>query len=128
MCGMLQLLSSAGLGGLGTFKKSLTDADVKKDVNLYKKLYEALLRTKIEYVDVFKRENVKEINTGSNNESDTILTKPEMHTYIEMVNIVFNFLHFFWIGNWKAYLEVFFEFLLYCFRLNRHNYARNLSC
>ena len=74
-CGMLQLLSSEGLGGLGTVKKALTGGDIKEGINLRKKLNEALSRTKIEYVDVFKHEAVKEINTGSNNESDTVLTK-----------------------------------------------------
>ena len=72
---MLQLLSSAGLGGLGTVKKALTGGNVKEDINLHKNLYESLLRTKIEYFDVFKHEAVKEIDTGSNNESDTVLTK-----------------------------------------------------
>ena len=74
-CDMLQLLSSAGLAGLGTVKKALTGGDVKEVINLHKKLHERLLLTKIEYVDVFKREAVKEIDTGSNNENDTILTK-----------------------------------------------------
>ena len=74
-CCMLQLLSSAGLGGLGTVKNVLTSGDTKEGSNLHKKLHEALLRTKIEYFDVFKHEAVKEIDTGSNNESDTVLTK-----------------------------------------------------
>ena len=71
---MLQLLSSAGQGGLRTVKKALTGRDVKEGMNLRRNLYEAPLRTKIEYFDVFKHEAVKEIDTG-NNESDTILTK-----------------------------------------------------
>ena len=124
-CGMLQLLSSAGLGGLGTVKNVLTSGDTKEGSNLHKKLHEALLRTKIEYFDVFKHEAVKEIDTGSNDESDTVLTilrqedKREnlenmllkgkieplrtsshgdmawfMDTYIEVVNMLLNFLHF----------------------------------
>ena len=48
-CDMLQLLSSAGLAGLGTVKKALTGGDVKEGINLHKKLHERLLRTKIEY-------------------------------------------------------------------------------
>ena len=55
-CGMLQLLSSADLGGLGTVKKALSSGDVKEGINLHKKLYAALLHTKIEYFDVFKHE------------------------------------------------------------------------
>ena len=124
-CGMLQLLSSAGLGGLGTVKNVLTSGDTKEGSNLHKNLHEALLRTKIEYFDVFKHEAVKEIDTGSNDESDTVLTilrqedKREnlenmllkgkieplrtsshgdmawfMDTYIEVVNMLLNFLHF----------------------------------
>ena len=30
-------------------------------------------------------------------------------------------------GNWNGYLQALGEFLPYCFSLNRHNYARNLS-
>ena len=35
-CGMLQLLSSADLGGLGTVKKALSSGDVKEGINLIK--------------------------------------------------------------------------------------------
>ena len=52
-CGIVQLLSSADLGVLGTVKKVLTGGDVKKGINLHK-LYEALLWTKIKYIDVSK--------------------------------------------------------------------------
>ena len=149
---MLQVLYSAGLGGLRTFKKALTGGDIREGINLHKKLYEAPLHTKIEYFDVFKHEAVKEIDTGSNNESDTVLTKQRqevsrenfenillkgkiellptsshgdmawfMDTYIEMVNMLLNFLHFLRIGSWKGYLEVLFEFLPYYFRLGEGN-------
>ena len=64
---MLQLLSSKGLGGLGTVKKALTGGDFKESINLQKKLYETLLGTKIEYFDVFKHQTFKNIDTGSNN-------------------------------------------------------------
>ena len=155
---MLQLLSLAGLGGLATVKKALTGGDVKEGINLHKKMHEALLHKKIEYFDVFKNKAIKEIDTGNNNDSDTVLTKLRqevsrinfenmllkgkidllptsfhgdmiwfMDTYIEMVNMLLNFLHFLRIWNWRGYLQVLFEFLPYCFRLNRHNYARNLS-
>ena len=50
-----------------------------------------------------------------------------LDTYIEMVDMLLNFIHPLRIGNWKGYLEVTFDFLPYCFRLNRQNYARNLS-
>ena len=49
-CSIVQLLFSAGLGGLGAVKKALTDGNVKEGINLHK-LYEALFRTKIKYID-----------------------------------------------------------------------------
>ena len=56
-CGIVQLHSSAGLGGPGTVKKALIGGDVKEGTNLHKKLYEALLRTKIKYIDASKCDN-----------------------------------------------------------------------
>ena len=50
-----------------------------------------------------------------------------MDTYIEMVDMLLDYTHFLRTGNWERYLEVLFEFLPYCFRFNRQNYARNLS-
>ena len=100
-------------------------------MNLRRNLYEAPLRTKIEYFDVFKHEAVKEIDTG-NNESDTILTKLRqevnrenfeimllkgkiqllatsshgdmawfMDTYIEMVNMFLVKIFFTLSANWE---------------------------
>ena len=37
------------------------------------------------------------------------------------------YIHFLRTDNWKGYWEVLFDFLPYCFCLNRQNYARNLS-
>ena len=51
---LVQLLSLAGLGGLGTVKKTSTGGYVKEGINLYKKLYEALSQTKTKYIDVSK--------------------------------------------------------------------------
>ena len=53
-CGIVQPLSSAGLGGLETVKKALGGGDVKEGINLHKKLYETLIRTKIKYIYVSK--------------------------------------------------------------------------
>ena len=47
--------------------------------------------------------------------------------YLEMVDMLLNFIHFLRTGNWQGYLEIIFQFLPYCFSLNRHNYARNLT-
>ena len=49
-----------------------------------------------------------------------------MNIYLEIVNMLLNFLHFLRVGNWEGYLEKIREFLPYCFSLNRHNYARSL--
>ena len=41
--------------------------------------------------------------------------------------MLLNFIHFVRTRNWEKYLEVIFEFVPFCFRLSRHNYARILS-
>ena len=48
-------------------------------------------------------------------------------SFLLMVNLLMNMIHFIRTGNWNGYMETLFEFLSYCFALNRHNYARNLS-
>ena len=140
----------------------MTGGDVKEGINIHKKLYEALLRTKIEYVDVSMcgSETVETIQVNDCNEKESQVTIDElrqrvnsenfenlilsgsieplptssnsdmgwlMDTYIEMVDMLLNYTHFLRTGNWEGYLEVLFEFLPYCFRFNRQNYARNLS-
>ena len=156
-CGVVQLLSSSGLGGLGTVKKALTGGDVKEGINLHKKLYEAILRTKIENTEItncndamvfdddsdIEKNLLKELKENVNRktfndvvQSGTIKPLPGaspgsmgwlMDVYIEMVDMLLNYIHFLRTGNWEGYLEVLFQFLPYCFRFNRHNYARNLS-
>ena len=44
-----------------------------------------------------------------------------------MVDMLLNYINFLRTGNWKGYFEVLFDFLPYCFRLNRQSYARSLS-
>ena len=158
--GIVQLLSSAGLGRLRAVKKALTSGDVKEGINFHKKLYEALLRTKIKYTDVSKCDKQNVIEVSHANKKEKYITIDElrkgvsgetfenvivsgnidslsnstpgdmgwlMDTYIEMVNMLLNYVHFLRTGNWKGYLEVFFDFLPYYFRLSRQNYARTLS-
>ena len=48
-------------------------------------------------------------------------------SFLQMVDLLMNMIHFTRTGNWDGYMETLFEFLPYCFALNRHNYARNLS-
>ena len=50
-CDLTQLLPSAGLVGMGTIEKYLSGGDVKEGIILHKKLFEALMRTKIEYIE-----------------------------------------------------------------------------
>ena len=45
-----------------------------------------------------------------------------------MIDLLLNLLFFQRTDNWKGYLEAIHTFLPWCFALNRHNYARNLSC
>ena len=45
-----------------------------------------------------------------------------------MIDLLLNLLFFQRTDTWKGYLEAIHTFLPWCFALNRHNYARNLSC
>ena len=147
--GFIQVLSAAGLGGLGSVKKALKGGDVNEGINLHKKMFEAVIRTKIQHLNSlndFKIETASDVfeifKTNMNSDSlksvldaGIVQKLPEMtdgmawfmDLYLEMVDMLLNFIHFLRTGNWMGYLEVIFQFLPYCFRLNRHNYARNLS-
>ena len=48
-------------------------------------------------------------------------------SFLEMVHLLLNVIHFQRCGNWDGLLETMFDFLPYCFGLNRNKYARNLS-
>ena len=49
-CGIIELLSAAGLVGKGTIKRNLKGGDKKEGILLHKKLFEALLRHKVAYI------------------------------------------------------------------------------
>ena len=49
-----------------------------------------------------------------------------IETYLDMVDMLLNVIHFQRVGNWNGYLQAIKKFLPYCFACNRHNYARNL--
>ena len=147
--GLVQLLSAAGLGGMGTVKKALKGGDVNEGIHLHKKLFESILRFKIKHLTSLSENIADELDQIISNmkeninndalqrvlESEIVAPLPTMtgdmacfvDVYLEMVDMMLNFVHFLRTGNWKGYLEVIFQFLPYCFRLNRHNYARNLS-
>ena len=48
-------------------------------------------------------------------------------SFLDMVNLLLNVIHFQRTSIWDGYLEVIYQFLPYCFALNRNKYARNLS-
>ena len=50
-----------------------------------------------------------------------------MDSLLSMIDLLLNLIFFQRTGNWKDYLEAIHTFLPWCFALNRHNYARNLS-
>ena len=125
---IVQLLALAGFGGLATVREALTGGYLKEGINLNKKLYEALLRTKIKYIDVSKCDEWKVVEVGHTNKKEKYITIGElrkvvsretfenvivcgkiellsdlasgdmewlMDTFIEMVDMLFNYIHFF---------------------------------
>ena len=50
-----------------------------------------------------------------------------MDSFIEMVDLLLNMIHFQRTGNFEGFPETIHQFLPWCFGLNRHNYARNMS-
>ena len=148
-CGFVQLLSASGLGGMDTIKKALSGGDVKDVNELNKKLFEATMRYKLEYdnsciENLRCSENEEQLNSRldemANNldfesvyaafeyakETKTIKPIGDMgkllQIYLDMVDLMLNCIHF--LRIWEIVICL---FLSYCFRLNRHNYARDLS-
>ena len=76
-CVLVQLRSSSGLGGLGNVKKALIVGDVKEGINFYKKLHEALIRTKIKYIDVSigDERNVVDLSQANKKEKNITINK-----------------------------------------------------
>ena len=52
--GPIELLSEAGVGSEGTIKAGLSGFNFKQGIRYYNLLFEALLRSKITYLDDFK--------------------------------------------------------------------------
>ena len=151
-CGMIELLAEVAVGTEGTIRAAMKGGDVKEGIRYYKILYEAFLRSKIDYIaskaetSVGKDESFEELLTKACTELTPesikeILAHPAMKTlqslngdmskwvesFIEMVNLLLNIIHFQRVGNWEGYLQALHEFLPWCFALNRQNYARDLS-
>ena len=148
---MIEILSSSGPGGESSIAYALKGGIVKFDTHLHKKLYEALIRTKIN--DLLKTDEQTKINVENFKPTVTSLRVyiceqnlkaligdpnfqplPKLQgdmsewveSYLEMVDLL-NIIHFQRIGNWEGYLQCLNEFLPYCFACNRHKYARNMS-
>ena len=125
-------------------------SDVKFGIRCYKILFEAILRTKIEFI----MENVTEFcelplfnnlktanlcNAGVCSEKVESIINVNilptldgnmakwMDSLLRMIDLLLNLIFFQRKGNWKSYLETIHTFLPWCFALNQHNYARNLS-
>ena len=138
------------MGGMGTIKKLLKGSDVKQGIELHKKLFEALLRTKIDFllanensfIDNDLRKDLDNV-IGNLSIQSVELAERKIHVkqipqasgdmgklmeiYLEMVNLMLNFIHSTRSGNWEGFLEACHEFLPYWFRLNRNKYAKDLS-
>ena len=149
-CGIIELLSAADLEGKVTIKRNLKGVGVKERILLHKKLFEALLRHEVAYIqNQCLDESEDAVFTSLLDKLQTIITYETvdsmihyyrhkafptlngavaafMNIYLEMVNVFLNVLHFLRVGNWEGYLKTIREFLPRCFSLNRHNYARSL--
>ena len=150
-CGIIKLLSSAGLGGKGTIKRNFKGGDIKEGILQHIKLFEALLRHKVAYIqNQCPDESEDAVFTSLLDKLQTIITyetaDPVIHycrhktlptlngamaafmnIYLEMVDILFNFLHFLCGRNWEGYLKTIHNFLPYCFSFNQYNYVQSLS-
>ena len=151
---MIELLVEAGVGTEGTIRAAMKGWDTKEGIRFYKILNEAFVRTKIEHIasnkesieeeagSISLEELIAKVCAELNSENlEGLLRHPQMkplnslqgdmskwiESFIEMVNLLLNIIHFQRIGNWEGYLQAIDEFLQWCFALNRHNYARNLS-
>ena len=136
------------LAGKGTIKINLKGGDEKEGILLHKKLFEAFLRHKVAYIqnqcpdeleDAIFISLLDKLQTTITHETvDPLIhycrhkmlpTLNEtlaalMNIYLEMINVLLNFLYFLRVGNWEGYLETICEFNPYCFSLNRHKYAQ----
>ena len=163
--GLVELLAELGdLGGPGTIESALKGSDVKLGLRLYKLLFEAFYRMKLQMLEKRcllseSKESIKlkgviehslndfdyQVNHRpySTDNLDNLVNQPTLTTilhirtegdmafwidsYLEMVHLLLNVIHFQRCGNWDGMLETMYDFLPYCFDLNRNKYARNLS-
>ena len=150
--GLVELLSTVGLGGKGTIQNALKGGDVKYGIYLHKLLFEAIARSKIHHAiktdEVFSEkidtmqilmqkviENITKQNFDELVQSEEFVELPQLkgdlanffEHHLDMVNLLLNMIQFQRTSNWEGYIEAIRKFLPYRFSCNRHNYARNLS-
>ena len=141
--GFVELLAQVGgLGGAGTIENALKGGDVKLGIRLYKLLFEALYRVKINYVkttimitDNEDSPSLQELIqvTRKNLDCDNIqklIGHPDINYFLkikhgdmaywldsilEMINLMLNIIHFYRTANWNGYLESIYQFLPYFF-------------
>ena len=117
---------------MGTLRKFLKSGDVKVGIEVHKNLFEALMRTKIDYLYsndlvVIDEALVTDLESLITNVNPVIVDKVQqnvdatklliaegnmgklMDIYLEMVNLMLNFIHFTRQGNWDGYLEAIYE-------------------
>ena len=142
------------MGGPGTIEKGLNGGDVKGGVRLYKLLFEALYRIKLQYLEqvaIIPEDQhtssfltqIQEARSKLDFDAIQKLTEsPQIQYYqscvegdmahwidsfLEMVELLLNIIHFQRTANWTGFLESVYKFLPYCFSINRKHYSRNLS-
>ena len=128
--GIVELLSTSGLGGKGTITKTLKGGDTKRAIYLYKILFEAFTRYKIEHPgnapqSVMLKEVTKEsidnlIDQDSIKQLSQLIDMAKwIESFLDMVDLLLNMIHFQRSGNWPGFLEIVYEFLPYCFNQYR---------
>ena len=146
--GIIELLVESGVSSEGTIRAAMKGSDIKQGIRFYKLVYETLLRSKVEHLSNVENntefddlinslchnlafENCNQLSEGFIHKIRIFNFPGEMANWmqslIDMIDILLNCIHFQRIGNWEGYLQAIKEFLPWCFALNRHNYARNLS-
>ena len=149
--GIVELLVEAGVGSEGIIRSVMKGSDVKFGIRCYKILFEAILRTKIEFImenvvefsELPLLNNLKIANLCNEvvcpekvesiiNDVDIVPTldgdmSKWMDSLLSMIDLLLNLIFFQHTCNWKGYLEAIHTFLPWHFALNRHNYARKLS-
>ena len=144
----MQRLVYSGICGEGTITNALSGSDVKQAIHLHKLIFEAIIRIKVKHFNYCSnflteegRKLLEDFQKCVNFENLSNLLqqlKPVQFIpddmpcwigrYLEMVSLLLNVTKKFeQTNNWNGFLQAIRNFLPFCFAMNRHNYARNLS-